>query len=440
MGWTCLLLTGLLADRVFGAPHGLLAMVLLAASPPFFAHAMNNPKDLPFAAVSTAILLIFWAMGSSPPWASPRALVLLALVIGLGLNVRAGALLFIGYLAAVCGYWLMRGPLTFRDVLKAAASIASVLAIAVAIGWVGWPWAYQFPLKAPFVAMRELGHFGWDGTVLFRGISYPGTAVPSDYVPRWLWLTVSPILMAGLALVPLVLRTRNRDSTVALGAAVVFPILYVMGTRATLYDGVRHLLFVFPPLAILAAAGWVAAWQSATRVWRPLVAVLAILGLLEPAIFQWRNHPNQAAYIQPLAGGPRAVFAQYDLDYWGNCLLQGLTFVNEHVAGERCLCERLAPDRAAGRPVAVSTADPDRADGLESDHVHHARARDARRSPGARPRPRPRGPHRDRRWGALVRGLGYARQIVSTDFPTVKPHNGSASRDSGIIALSQNAI
>ena len=161
VGWTCILLTGLLADRIFGPPHGLLAMALLAASPPFFAHAMNNPKDLPFAAVSTAVLLIFWTMGSRPPWASPRALVLLALVIGLGLNVRAGALLFIGYLAAVCGYWLLRGPLTLRDLLKAAASVASVLAIAVAIGWVGWPWAYQHPIRAPFMAMSELGHFAW---------------------------------------------------------------------------------------------------------------------------------------------------------------------------------------------------------------------------------------------------------------------------------------
>ena len=34
VGWTCILLTGLLADRIFGPPHGLLAMALLAASPP----------------------------------------------------------------------------------------------------------------------------------------------------------------------------------------------------------------------------------------------------------------------------------------------------------------------------------------------------------------------------------------------------------------------
>ena len=225
---------------------------------------MNNPKDLPFAAVSTAVLLIFWTMGSRPPWASPRALVLLALVIGLGLNVRAGALLFIGYLAAVCGYWLLRGPLTLRDLLKAAASVASVLAIAVAIGWVGWPWAYQHPLKAPFLAMIELGHFAWPGSVLYDGASYAASSLPGDYVPRWLWLTLSPVVLAGLALSSLALaRAETRDAAVLLWGAALFPIFYVIGTHASLYDGVRHLLFIFPLLFIISASGWVAVWRSA---------------------------------------------------------------------------------------------------------------------------------------------------------------------------------
>ena len=311
VGWTCILLTGLLADRIFGPPHGLLAMALLAASPPFFAHAMNNPKDLPFAAVSTAVLLIFWTMGSRPPWASPRALVLLALVIGLGLNVRAGALLFIGYLAAVCGYWLMRGPLTLRDLLKAAASVASVLAIAVAIGWVGWPWAYQHPIRAPFMAMSELGHFAWPGSVLYDGASYAASSLPGDYVPRWLWLTLSPVVLAGLALSSLALaRAETRDAAVLLWGAALFPIFYVIGTHASLYDGVRHLLFIFPLLFIISASGWVAVWRSAGR-WRPGVALIATLGLLEPVAFQVRNHPNQTTYIQPLAGGPAYAFARY---------------------------------------------------------------------------------------------------------------------------------
>jgi hypothetical protein len=60
------------------------------------------------------------------------------------------------------------------------------------------------------------------------------------------------------------------------------------------------------------------------------LAVVALgLGLLEPALFQWRNHPNQAVYFNVLAGGPRGAFGRYELDYWGNSLLQGAQWADQ---------------------------------------------------------------------------------------------------------------
>lgn len=350
VGWLCVLTTGLLADRLFGPPHGLLAMMLLSAWPTFFAHAMNNPKDMPFAAVATAVLLTLVATGSRPPWTSWRAMLVLTALIGLGLNVRAGALMFVGYLGAVAGYWLLRGPVTVRTIAQASTCVILVLAGAVAIGWIGWPWAYQHPLTAPFTALIELGHFGWPGTVLFDGLSYPGTAPPRDYVLRWFWLTLPPIVLAGIALSMLLLRNEGRrDQTVVIWAVIAFPILFVIGTRATLYDGVRHLLFVLPPLTILAAAGWIEAWRVARPAWRLLIVAATTAGVIEPVAFQCRNHPNQTAYIQPLAGGPKHAFARYDLDYWGNCLLQGLSYVNLHEPGDQVY--------VSGSPMLVLQAD-----------------------------------------------------------------------------------
>ena len=117
-------------------------------------------------------------------------------------------------------------------------------------------------------------------------------------------------------------------------AAVLFPIVYVIGTHATLYDGIRHLLFVLPPATVLASAGWIGAGRWTLPMARPAVLVALSIGVAEPAMFQWRNHPNQAAYIQPLAGGPRAAYAQYDLDYWGNSMLQALSHLDRQAGRE----------------------------------------------------------------------------------------------------------
>jgi hypothetical protein len=40
--------------------------------------------------------------------------------------------------------------------------------------------------------------------------------------------------------------------------------------------------------------------------------------------FHVRFHPNQGVYFNALVGGPGRAFARYDLDYWGNCVLQAV--------------------------------------------------------------------------------------------------------------------
>jgi hypothetical protein len=189
--------------------------------------------------------------------------------------------------------------------------------------------------------------------VLFGGADVSSDRLPWTYVPTWAWLSLPPVLLAGAAIgaVAGLQREEMQERAVALLAAIAFPVVFVVATGATLYDGLRHLLFVVPPLAVLASAGWVGLIEAARDrpegtgrpggIGRPeglrytgpeglryigLVAAAAVLvaGLVEPVGFQWRNHPNQIAYIQPLAGGTSAAFGRYDLDYWGNCMLQSM--------------------------------------------------------------------------------------------------------------------
>jgi hypothetical protein len=349
-GWLGLVLCGLLADRLFGPPHGLLSLVLLAVCPRYMADAMNNPKDLPFATVATAVLLALTYVTDRPPFVSGRLATLLAVVVGIGLNVRAGALLLLGYAGVVLLYRLLSAQPPLTESAKAVLRLGAAGLGSLLLGWVAWPWAYAHPLSAPFTALQELGHFGWAGTVLFDGREYAGTSLPGDYVVRWLWLTSPPVLLIGLGLS--LVRTRDtadRDRVVALLGTVLFPLVYVIGTRATLYDGIRHLLFVLPPVAVLASAGWIGALRLPRSAGRLAVAAALASGMAEPVIFQVRNHPNETAYIQPLAGGPRRAYARYDLDYWGNCMLPALADVN-----------RLAPPGpvyVSGWPLIILQAD-----------------------------------------------------------------------------------
>jgi hypothetical protein len=359
VGWLGLGLVAWIGCRLFSPAVGLLALLLLATWPRYIAHAMNNPKDLPFAVAAAAVLLVLARVARTTPRLRMREGVLLALAIGAALNVRPGGLLFVAYLGAVIGYGLLRERPSARTIAGAGAAVGAVLAGAVAIGWLAWPWAYGRALTAPFIALATLSRFPWTEPVLFAGQSIPAPSLPPTYVPTWLVLSLPPVFLAGLVLsvVP-ALRGASpaRDAAIALWASALFPIVYVVGVRATLYDEIRHLLFVMPPLAVLAALGWQTA-LGGVRGWpQAALGLLLVAGLAEPAWFQWRNHPHQIAYIQPLAGGPSSAMGRYELDYWGNCLLAGVRQVHAEAAGR--------PVTLAGWPTHLVQADATRLDGL----------------------------------------------------------------------------
>ena len=115
------------------------------------------------------------------------------------------------------------------------------------LGTVFWPWARGAPLTRPFQALLGAANFRWDGLVLFNGHEYeaPRAALvlcalvvaDFDAAGRARWASrcrssASPSRADAL---------RRRALVVAAlpgGGAIV------MGS--TLYDGIRHLLFIYP--------------------------------------------------------------------------------------------------------------------------------------------------------------------------------------------------
>ena len=91
---------------------------------------------------------------------------------------------------------------------------------------------------------------------------------------------------------------------------VLFPLITAVVMDSTLYDGIRHLLFIYPVLVVLAVGGWTGllsldASLVGPRRRRGRVAV----GLVTLLTFDIRFHPNQGVYFNSLVGGPRAAFA-----------------------------------------------------------------------------------------------------------------------------------
>ena len=94
--------------------------------------------------------------------------------------------------------------------------------------------------------------------------------------------------------------------------------------RPAMYNGVRHFVFVLPPLAVAGglAGAWIANWiaSRAARFGRPALAALALIfaaGVALPAIGMARLHPYEYVSYNHIAGGVRGAQPRFMLDYWG---------------------------------------------------------------------------------------------------------------------------
>lgn len=347
-GWAGVVIIGLAAGTAFGRRTGWLAAVLLVLAPRYFGDAMNNPKDVPFAAMAMAVLGLTLTLDWSCPRLSWARAAALAGFIALAINIRPLGLVLYLYAGGVIGLGTLLSAWfggeadrwhAFRDT---AVRLVATGLVAIPAGSIFWPYAQAQPYARPLSAFVKTTQLDWAKgfDVLFAGQDLGAGALPWTYVPVWLALSLPPVILVGVALSWLAV-CRGRQQAVAwagLAAFAATPVIAAVVRNATIYDGIRHLLFVLPPLVALAAAGWVALIETRARA---AALVVLVVGMAEPLVFQVRNHPNQIVYFSPLAGGPRGAFARYDMDYWGNSVLQAVEWAD-------------AVARRSGVPLVVS--------------------------------------------------------------------------------------
>ena len=326
-GWIGVVYTGRLAARTFGPWSGVLAAVLLALSPRYFAASMNNPKDLPFAAMSVMALYYISTVSSRWPYVSMGTAVKITISLALALSIRVGALLYLGYFGLlIAALVILERQTTWRRLADTGARVATISGGMLLLGTVFWPWAGGAPLTRPFEALLGAAGYPWGGLVLFAGHEYEADELPWLYAPWWFVISTPPIVLVGAVFSFLYAGSRaDALRRLRMWATFVLPIAAAIIMGSTMYDSMRHLLFVYPILVVLGAGGLAVALRRARPRWLRTGTALAVAaGLVSLIVFNVRFHPNQGVYFNSVVGGPGKAFKRYDMDYWGNCILQSV--------------------------------------------------------------------------------------------------------------------
>lgn len=326
--------------RSLGGPRaGFVAVVLLAVTPVWYGNAFINPKDIPFAAAMTwAGYFTVRIVQRLPAWRWSD-FVGLGIAAGAAMGTRVGgviALLYLGAALAMHGGVALLDRETPASVLRRLVGLVvptlGASGAALLVMYLCWPWAQHAPFARPLEALANFSRFPITLDYPFYGRIVTSTSTPWFYEPGMMAAMLPELTLAALAVALVLgllgLAARPRGWTPCLPHAVLallilFPPLYVALERAVLFDGMRHLLFVVPPLTVAAAL-------AIDRLWRrgriAAVIAMALLGVtaIHQAVLLARSHPYQYLVFNALVGGVPGAAGKFELDYWGTAFREAV--------------------------------------------------------------------------------------------------------------------
>ena len=353
-GFAC----GMLAYRMLGSRWiALLATLMFLSHPRLYAHSFFNNKDVPFAVM---LLVALYLAHRAFRRDTLGAFLLCGIGVGLSIDLRPFGLILPPMILAMRALDLWQAGKAERKRILTTGAVFAVATLGTV--YIIHPYYWDNPLR--FIEnVRGLSQHPNLAENLFMGKIYLPDAVPWNYIPVWFAITAPPatlllgaigctaVCWQGIARPLAPLRDREiRFRILSLGCFAL-PVVAVIALQANIYNGWRHMYFLWGPFCLLAAVGlralvndnvvgnvgnggWkfaerLSGWVRGGRLRRTLAYGVAGIGLITTLTAMAALHPNQQVYFNALvdtktSGAPDN---RYDMDYWHVAQRQSLEYL-----------------------------------------------------------------------------------------------------------------
>lgn len=378
-----------LATRWMSPSAALAAAALFAWQPLLWGHAFINPKDPPFLVFFLGSVCLGFEMVDDLAGESQRgernfsAVLLPAIILGITTSIRV-----LGPLAGLLVLVYAVGRLG-RRFAGCIPQLALYGVIAILAMFATWPFLWGNPLTNFIAVFRLMSDNPTDLSVLFGGEVFRAGELPRRYMPFMLATTLTepvwPLVTLGVAVGYYGLfkqfrtlrerlqdadakdgrrslrssldRSAIRNQLVSLSLVLLWfciLLVYVLLRRPAMYDGLRHFLFILPPIFIFTGFAFELLQKYVAPSWLyaglvPLLLLPGFLGIAE-------LHPYEYTYYNSFAGGTSGVFRQYETDYWLTCYKEAVERLEHTISAPIDLYvhrEAYIADYYAGKEIAV---------------------------------------------------------------------------------------
>ena len=337
-----------------------------------------TPIDIPFMFAMTwaTLAIMLMAVPIIPMW---PATVATGLLTGLAIATRSSGLITHVYLIgamSLCAVEavLRSGRSAGRDLVRIGERTLSAIVIAWLTAIALWPWlqvgnpitqfAEAFLYFANHPSSWEFPHWG----ELVRTTALPWSYVPAQLLvrlPEGFLLLLGVAALSGIASVVTVLRfglvpssqprlsrlkeavlvTAQARQPLIVWAAALLPIAAIILQHSTLYDGIRHVLFLIPMLAVVASFGFLRLSSLLRRF--PMTTAAVAGAYVGHAVLAFvLLHPLQYATFNVFAGGVIGAYGRFEQDYWSLAVLPALRRLEDRI-------DRDDPGRFATNPPSI---------------------------------------------------------------------------------------
>lgn len=320
---------------------GLVVAGLLVLSPRLFAESFYNYKDPVFMGFFALAIYTMLGWLRQPTW---QRATLHALACAAAIDNRTMGVLLVPMTISFAGLELMFRRNEWQRFIGSFALYLPLTAVGVVLAW---PYLWENPVENFVEAFQSFSRYRSDMLTHYLGQDISVQALPWHYAPIWIFVT-TPLLYSGLFAVGIgvVVRAALRPlhwlaspmgrADLLLLAWFIGPVLAVIVFHSVLYDGWRHLYFIYPAFLLLAVRGLQALWQAWHHLHSaPLKKITGWVGtvvlgvcLAHTVVRMALDHPYQNVYfsIPPVA----TTGMLFERDYWALSGRGGLEWILAH--------------------------------------------------------------------------------------------------------------
>ena len=307
----------------------LLGVLILISTPRIFSNSFYNGKDILF--LSLIIIATFYSLNLLKNF-NKKNLFLACLFCAFASNIRIMGI----YLPVLTYIFYVFLP----DDQKFKNNINFFLYFFLGyflILYITWPFLWLNPLENFFLILKESASYPihWDFEILYLGNYLNPENLPWHYFFVW-FLSTTPIIFVFIIFFGILIflkkyfnfflkitfdknlklwKTSDQMTSLFIFLCFFIPIFFVITLNSTLYNGWRHLYFVYPFLIYLAIYGLNVLSDIFNNNFKNFFITLVVIQIISNIYFIFKTHPVQNVYFNFIS--KPYIENNLPVDYWG---------------------------------------------------------------------------------------------------------------------------